>query len=247
MATHPSPTGYIPPAAQKEADWLGEHTGTEAEMSHDGTGVIRISHGHSRLRVETIYRKSSQGWKRSSSQLFQDGEKRPPVGSWGEYAALFAELSEGTDHTDQDSSAALPTLAPIPDGTRLPVEIHQQVSGLKQALADREGVEITTGVDDKRRFVIEVLFAKATMQLVFETERRSGAKRAALAAKDSIRLVTSDGVDHTKEINGRLDAALDRLTQAGPAHSGTAEGPTGSEQGPQAGGPAARKGTVLRL
>lgn len=119
---------------------------------------------------------------------------------------------------------------------------------LRRALSGKEPAPvITLGLDDGGRYVIEVKSPKATMQLAFDTARRSGAPFATLALEDPIRLVTADGTDHTKEIDGKLDKALSRLAPAdNPAGEGP-EGTGGASQTARAGGPQSRKGTVLRL
>ncbi|WP_159047813.1 hypothetical protein [Streptomyces sp. WM6378] len=218
------------------------------------TGVIRITHGHERLRVETVFRRRAKGWKRASSTLYQDGERRPTVSSWEAYAELFQELAGEQPARLEPEEVA--TLKPaelqsphlVPEDSKVPIQVRQQTEGLRRALSAKEPAPvITLGLDDRGRYVIEVKSPKATMQVFFDTGRRSGARFATLALDDPIRLVTADGTDHTKEIDGKLEEALSRLAQADHPEVEEAEGTKGASQSARAGGPQSRKGTVLRL
>ncbi|WP_051105994.1 hypothetical protein [Streptomyces hokutonensis] len=226
---------------QREADVMTRRTAVSPVITHDGEAAIRLTHVNGRLRIETVFRRSSRGWKRSDYQLFQDGERRLATATWEEYDALLERLS-----SDASQPAVLPVLTPLSEQDALPMEILQNLEQCERRLAGREDIAVCVGRDDKGRYVIAISSSKAALHLAFETQRRSGRKGVCVASTNSVRVVTAEGKDLTEEVQGKLAKALTRL-MAEPPGTSTAEAGTGGAQGPQGGGPSDRKGTILRL
>lgn len=227
---------FIPLTVRNEADWLLEHTGVEATVTRESTGVIRISHGHARLRVETVYRAARTGWRRASSRLYQDGKRRDNV-SWDAYPALFETLrGEGPQPTTE--SPGLVDLTPLPSGAAVPAQVRAELAQLETGFREKPGFELSVGRDDQQRLVAQATMTSGTLQLIFETKRRSGKWFSTVI--DS-RLVVADGVDCTSELEA-TECLAEFLVSRGAVSDGA--GPGGHRTGS---GPASRKGTVLRL
>lgn len=243
-ATHQTPTEQglvIPLSVQREAETMARESGVKPLITYDSEAAIRLTHVNGRLRIETVVRRGSRGWRRSDYQLFQDGERRPTTASWVEYRALLERLP-----ADAAGPAALPVLTPLGEHDVLPMEIRQNLSQCEKTLYGRGDISVSVGRDGKGRYVIAVASAKATLHMAFETQRRSGRKGTGIASTNSVRVVTVDGKDLTEEIEGKLKKALARLLAEPPGIS-TPDVGTGGAQGAQGGGPSDRKGTVLRL
>lgn len=233
---------FMPPQVQREAERMASLTGVEPIVAYESKATIRITHENGPLRIESVYRRGSRGWQRSGSSLFQDGERREPLESWEEYFKLQEEIS-----TTSCRPASLPTLNPLrQEDSSLPAEIRQNLALMRHRLGGRSDVDVRVGLDGKGRYVLAVSSAKATMHMAFDTYRGNGKKRVCIADTDPIRLVTTDGRDLTEEVQGKLREALAQLL-AEPPSVDAAGGGSANAQGAQAGGPASRKGTVLRL
>ncbi|MFG2783825.1 hypothetical protein ACGFY7_39090 [Streptomyces prunicolor] len=209
-------------------------------ITFEGEAAIRITHVNGRLRIETLLRRSSRGWKRSSYQLFQDGERRPTPDSWPEYRALVERLS-----ADADTPAVLPGLDPIDDHDTLPAEIRRELRQCETRLRGRDGISFGVGRDGKGRYVLAITSSTVTLHVAFETRYRSGRKGVTTASANPVRVVTADGKDLTDEVEGKLSTALARLLAGHPGSSAVDAG-AGRVHGAQGGGPEDRKGTVLR-
>ncbi|MFE9601476.1 hypothetical protein [Streptomyces hokutonensis] len=231
---------FIPLQVQREADVMARNTGITPVITYEGEAAIRLTHVNGRLRIEAVLRRSSRGWKRSDYQLFQDGERRPTPDSWPEYRALAERLCG-----DVAAPAALPILNPISDPEPLPVEIRRELRRCETRLHGRDDVSVSVGHDAKGRYVIAITSSKATLHVTFETQYRSGRKAVFAASNNSVRVVTTDGKDLTDEVEGKLSAALARIL-AGHPGAPAADVGAGRVRGAQGGGPADRKGTVLR-
>lgn len=232
---------FIPLPVQREADIMTRETGTAPVITVEGKAAIRITHTSGRLRIETVFRPGSRGWKRNSYQFFRDGERQPAPDSWPDYLALQERLP-----SDATGPAVLPALTPLSTGERLPVQIRQNLSQCEKRLGGREDIAVSVGRDGKGRYVLAITGTKATMHMTFETLARSGRKCAVLTGTNPIRVITTDGRDLTEEVQGKLNKALARLI-SDPPGARTAEGDTGRTQGAQAGGPADRTGTIMRV
>ncbi|MDQ0810210.1 hypothetical protein QFZ63_001924 [Streptomyces sp. B3I7] len=231
---------FIPLPVQREADLMARQTGVRPVIAYQGAVAIRLTHVNGRLRIETVFRRTSRGWKRSDYQLFQDGKRRPAPRSWPEYRALLERLC-----ADADAPATLPALVPIADPETLPVEIRKELRQCETRLNGRDDISVCVGRDAKGRYVLAVTSSKATLHMAFETRYRSGRKGATTASTNSVRVVTTDGKDLTDEVEGRLSEALARLLGGHPSIPAMDVG-AGRVQGAQGGGPADRKGTILR-
>jgi hypothetical protein len=219
---------------------MARNTGITPVITYEGEAAIRLTHLNGRLRIEALLRRSSRGWKRSDYQLFQDGERRPTPDSWPEYRALAERLC-----TDAGAPAALPALDPIGDPETLPVEIRKELRRCETRLNGRDNISVCVGRDAKGRYVIAITSSKATLHLTLETQYRSGRKGVTTASTNSVRVVTTDGNDLTDEVEGKLSTALARLLAGHPGAPAVDVG-AGRVRGAQGGGPADRKGTVLR-
>lgn len=231
---------FIPLPVQREADIMARETGVKPAIAHEGAVAIRLTHVNGRLRIETVFRRSSRGWKRSDYQLFHDGERRLTPQSWPEYRALVERLC-----VDAAVPATLPALVPIGDPETLPVEIRKELRQCETRLNGRDDISVCVGRDGKGRYVIAVTSSKAALHVAFETRYRSGRKGATTASTNSVRVVTTDGKDLTDEVEGKLNKALARLLGGHPGAPAMDVG-AGRVQEAQGGGPADRKGTVLR-
>ncbi|WP_405824356.1 hypothetical protein OG705_29530 [Streptomyces sp. NBC_00838] len=230
---------FIPSNVRKEADWLLELTGVEAQITHEGPGVMRITHGHERLRVETAFRACRNGWRRASSRLYQDGAQRDPVPSPEAYATLFEKLrSQGPQPTHEPPGLA--DLTPLPSDATLPPQVRADLSTLENSLGPQPGFNVRAGRDERNRIVVEATMTKATIQIFYETERRSGKRFATLT---DFRVVTADGVNHTLRIDGELTALLRFLAGHGHALADTAV----PGEDTASAGSTSREGTILRL
>ncbi|MFF7174816.1 hypothetical protein [Streptomyces pseudovenezuelae] len=230
---------FIPLPVLREADLMTRETGVRPVIAYEGAD-IRLTHVNGRLRIETVFRRSSRGWKRSDYQLFQDGERRPVPRSWLEYHALVERLS-----ADADAPATLPALVPISDSETLPVEIRKELRQCVTRLNGRDDISVCVGRDAKGRYVLAVTSSKATLHMAFETLYRSGRKGVITASTNPVRVVTTEGKDLTDEVEGKLSKALAQLLSGHPSTSAT-DASTGRVQGAQGGGPADRRGTVQR-
>ncbi|MFF7543335.1 hypothetical protein ACFZCU_06825 [Streptomyces canus] len=218
---------------------MARKTGIKPAIAHEGTDAIRLTHVNGRLRIETAFRRSSRGWKRSDYQLFQDGKRRPTPQSWPDYRALLERLC-----ADADAPATLPALVPIGDPETLPVEIRKELRQCETRLHGRDDISVCVGHDTKGRYVIAITSSKATLHMAFETRYRSGRKAATTASTNSVRVVTTAGKDLTDEVEGKLSTALARLlaghpgTPAVDARGGRVQGSAGRRTGgPQRHGP----------
>lgn len=231
---------FIPLPVQREADIMARETGIEPVIAYEGAVAIHLTHVNGRLRIETVFRRSSRGWKRSDYQLFHDGERRLTPQSWPEYHALVERMS-----ADVDAPVTLPALIPVGDPETLPVEIRKELRQCETRLNGRDDISVCVGRDGKGRYVIAVTSSNATLHVAFETRYRSGRKGATSASTNSVRVVTTDGKDLTDEVEGKLNKALARLLGGHPGAPAMDVG-AGRVREAQGGGPADRKGTVLR-
>ncbi|MFJ9151767.1 hypothetical protein ACIRP7_27775 [Streptomyces sp. NPDC102270] len=149
---------------KREADLMARRTGVRPVIAYEGAVAIRLTHVNGRLRIETVFRRSSRGWKRSDYQLFQDGKRRPVPQSWPEYRALVERLC-----SDPGAPAALPALVPIADSEMLPVEIRKELRQRETRLNGRHDISVCVGRDGKGRYVLAVTSSKATLHVAFET------------------------------------------------------------------------------
>ncbi|MFD0441247.1 hypothetical protein [Streptomyces chartreusis] len=233
-----APELFVPLPVQREADEMARQTGTQPEITYDGP-TICLTHDSGTVRIEMVFRYGSRGWTRADCSLFYNSVPVDETHSWELYRALAkGQSTPGT--------ASLPILTPYGDHDTLPTEIRQQLAVLQQRLDGRTDITVHVGRDDEGHYVIALGSPKATVHMVFECRRRHGRPYAVPAGIDPIRVVTADGRDLTREIQGKLRHALAQLLAAPPGAS-SADGGDGQTQGAQSGGPASRKGTVLRL
>ncbi|MFF0125842.1 hypothetical protein ACFYTG_08985 [Streptomyces mirabilis] len=233
-----APELLVPLPVQREADEMARQTGAQPAITCDGP-TICLTHDNGTVRIEMVFRYGSRGWKRANFRLFHNSVPVDETPSWDLYRALAkGQSTPGT--------ASLPVLTPFGDHDTLPTEIRQQLAVLQQRLDGRTDITVRVGRDDEGHYVIALASAKATVHMVFECRRRHGSPYAVPASIDPIRVVTADGRDLTRQVQGKLRQALAQLLAAPPG-AGAADGGAGLAEGAQAGGPSSRKGTVLRL
>ncbi|CAM5366087.1 hypothetical protein [Streptomyces viridochromogenes] len=233
-----APVSFVPIPVQREADEMARRTGAQPEITYDGA-IIGLTHESGTARIEVVFRYGSRGWTRADYRLFYNNVPVDETPSWELYRALAKRQSA-------PGTASLPVLAPYGDHDTLPTGIRQQLAVLQQRLDGRTDITVHVGRDDEGHYVIALVSPKVTMHMVFECRRRHGRPYAVPAGIDPIRVVTADGKDLTREIQGKLRHALAQLLAARPGTS-LADGGDGQTQGAQSGGPTSRKGTVLRL
>nr|WP_319365057.1 hypothetical protein [Streptomyces scabiei] len=231
---------FIPLPVLREVAIMAGETGVKPVITFEGTAAVRLTHTSGRLRIETVFRPSSNGWKRNAYQFFRDGERMPMPKSWEAYRALRERLPP-----DASGLAVLPALTPLSAGEPLPLQIRQSLSQCEMRLGGRDDVAVSVGRDGKGRYVLAIAGTKATMHMTFETLVRSGRKCAVLASTDPIRVITAEGADLTEEVQGKLNKALARILPDPPG-AASPEADPGRPQGAQAGGPSDRTGTVMR-
>ncbi|MFE9880175.1 hypothetical protein [Streptomyces sp. NPDC005784] len=233
-----APELFVPLPVQREADEMVRQTGAQPAITYDGP-TICLTHDSGTVRIEMAFRYGSRGWKRASCRLFHNSVPVDETPSWERYSTLAKEQSA-------PGTASLPVLTAFGDHDTLPTEIRQQLAVLQQRLDGRTDITVRIGRDDEGHYVIALASPKVTVHMVFECRRRHGRPYAVPAGIDPIRVVTADGRDLTRQVQGKLHQALAQLLAAPPG-AGAADGGAGLAEGAQAGGPASRKGTVLRL